>query len=145
MGKKQTKTLTLSVAALTLVLMATACSSNNNQSLSSPATPTITASAEPSPSPDEVQNGEEGDNANNPSDNAKVKTGTGQYVGLADNNSLEIDTPDGPIVYRINSEIADLVDPWDSGISVTYEYTEQEIDVDGSKVKQYIIQSINQQ
>jgi len=138
MNKKRGTTLALSSAVLALMLIASACSNNNdNVEATTSAAPTVTASSTPAPG--------ESASPDAPSEDAQTDFVTGEYVGLIDGHSIEIKTADGSTVFQISPEIADQVDPWAEGTKVKLKFTEQTIDVNGEKVTQNIIQSIEKQ
>ncbi len=136
MKKKSSTTLALSAALLALMLTASACSDNNgNAGTTASGTPAVTASA----SPDASQSADPA----NP--NAEANEMTGEYVGLVDGHSIEIKTESGPTVFQVGPEISDKVDPWEEGTKVKFKFTEETLDVNGDKVKQYTIQSIDKE
>lgn len=130
--KKNNKTaMVMSVAVLTLVLMGTACNNNNNTDPS----PSSSVTASPSTSPvTEVPS---------PSASSEFHTATGEYGGQIDPHSIEINTDAGPIAYQISPEIGEKVSSWEPGTSVKYQFTEETLDVDGKKIIQFTIQSID--
>jgi hypothetical protein len=137
MKKNNKTTMAMSVAVLTLVLMGTACSSNNNSDTS----PTASSSVLASPSSIAVQETESA----SPSASPEVQNSTGEYVGLQDAHSLEIKTENGPTAFQVGSELAAKVEPWDEGTKVKFQYSEEMLDVDGQKIKQLTIVSIDKQ
>lgn len=150
MKKKSSTTLALSAALLALMLTASACSDNNNNgNAGASGTPAVTASASPngvaSPSGDPASGEPSGDPSSEPSGDAGAQETSGEYVGLGDGHSIEIKTADGPTVFQVSPEISDKVDPWEEGTKVKFTYTEETLDVNGEKVKQYTIQSIDKQ
>lgn len=151
MKKKSSTTLALSAALLALMLTASACSDNNNNgNAGSSGTPAVTASATPdggnaNPSGDPATEEPSGDPSAEPSGDAGAQEMSGEYVGLGDGHSIEIKTADGPTVFQVSPEISDKVDPWEEGTKVKFTYTEETLDVNGEKVKQYTIQSIDKQ
>jgi hypothetical protein len=137
MKKMNSTTLALSAALLALMLTATACNNDNNAepSPSVMPSPTVTASA----SPDAVEASPSAEPAN------AEQEGTGEYVGLADGHSIEIKTADGSNAFQISPEIEAKLDQWAEGTPVKYQFTEETIDVNGEKVTQYTIISIDKQ
>jgi uncharacterized protein with LGFP repeats len=150
--KKSSTTAALSAAVLALMLLTTACSTNNNNntnasnsSATSPA-PTVSASATPDPEePAPSQTAEEPTASEEPAPSEDDSFVTGDYVGLVDGHSIEIDTEEGPKVFQVSPEIEDKVGPWEEGTPVKFHYKEQTVDVDGQKVKQYTIEFIERQ
>lgn len=132
MKRNKNKTMVLSVAVLTLVLMMTACGGNNNANSAPSGSPSFEAGAEPTESA-------------NPSAPQQALSGSGEYVGLQDNHTLEITTEEGPVAYQISEEIMQKVESWENGTPVTYEYTEETLDTDDGKVTQLTITSIDKQ
>lgn len=139
MNKKSSTTLALSSAVLALTLITAACSNDNgnnsnNANATPSATPTVTASA---------------DTGGQSSEEAPAKPETheavGEYVGLIDSHSIEVRMEDGTVSFQISPEIAEKVDPWESGTPVKFDYSEDTIDVNGEKVSQYTIHSIDKQ
>ncbi|MCD9024043.1 hypothetical protein [Cohnella silvisoli] len=136
--KKNNKTaMVMSVAVLTLVLMGTACSNNNNSDASPSASPSVSASPSASSAPETE--------SASPSASPEVQNSTGEYNGLQDTHSLEIQTADGPTAFQISPEIADKVEPWKEGTKVKFQFTEEMLDVDGKEVKQLTIVSIDKE
>ncbi len=138
MNKKRSTTLALSSAVLALTLLATACSNDNgnsnNANTSPSATPTVTASAETG-----------GESSAEASANPETHEAVGEYVGLIDSHSIEVKMEDGTVAFQISPEIADKVDSWESDIPVKFTYSEDTIDVNGEKVSQYTIHTIDKQ
>ncbi|MFD0671457.1 hypothetical protein [Cohnella sp. GCM10027633] len=142
MKKKNSSTLALSAALLALMLMTAACSDNDNGSNGTPsATPSVSASASPdaeaSPSAPASS-----DASANPSE---AQEAVGEYVGLIDSHSIEIKLEDSTVAFQVSPEIADKLDPWESDTPVKFTYTENTVDVNGEKVTQYTIESIDKQ
>lgn len=138
MKKRNSTTLALSSAVLALMLIAAACS--NDKGNVEPATSaTTTAEANSTPAPSETASDAE------PSEDAQNDYVTGEYVGLIDGHSIEIKTAGGTNAFQISPEIAEQVDPWAEGTKVKFIFMQQTIDVNGEKVTQNMIQSIEKQ
>jgi len=137
--KKHKKTaLAMSAALLTLALMGTACSSNNNNANSSPsASPSSSASPSASVTPDT-------ENVSPPA-SPELISATGKYVGLQDSHSIEIETEQGPEGFQVSPEVADKVDSWEGNTPVKFEYKVETLDVDGTKVEQKTIVTIEKE
>jgi hypothetical protein len=134
--KKNNKTvMVMSVAVLTLVLMGTACSNNNNTDPSPSASSSVSASPSASPITEDAS----------PSASTEVQSATGEYGGQIDGHSIEIKTDAGPTAFQISPEIGEKVSSWEPGTSVKYQFTEETLDVDGKKVKQLTVQSIDKE
>lgn len=132
------KKLALAAACLAFALTASACSSNkaNNdvQSPSPSAAPSETASAPPaSESP-----------SASPDDADGVKSGEGEYTGMMDGHSIEIIVDGQPTPFQIGFEIADQVSDWEMGTPVEFQYTEEQLDVNGEQITQLTIIKIDQ-
>lgn len=138
MNKKSSTTLALSSAVLALMLITAACSNDNGNSNNANATPsaspTVTASAETG-----------GESSAEASANPETHEAVGEYVGLIDSHSIEVKMEDGTVAFQISPEIAEKVDSWESDIPVKFSYSENTIDVNGEKVSQYTIHSIDKQ
>lgn len=146
MKKKNGSTLALSAALLALTLMTAACSDNGNNSNASPsgtqsASPTTSASASPSGSAEASPEASEA--TANPE--SEANEAVGEYVGLIDSHSIEIKMEDGTVAFQVSPEIAEKLDPWESDTPVKFLYTQNEVDVNGEKVTQYTIVSIDKQ
>jgi len=137
MKKTNRTAMAMSVAVLTLALIGTACSNNNNANSSPSASPSVTAS--PSAS------GATATESANPSASSETYTATGEYVGLQDSHSIEITTDKGPAGFQVSPEIAEKVDTWEDGTPVKFEYTAETLDVNGEKIVQNTIISIDKQ
>jgi ABC-type oligopeptide transport system substrate-binding subunit len=132
--KKRNKTaLTLGAALLTVVLMSTACS--NQQTTGSSPSPTSSASASSAPE------------TTNPSPSASAETisGTGKYVGMQDNHSVEITTAEGPTAFQISPEVAEKIGEWEENTSVKFQYTVEKLETDNGSVEQKTIISIEKE
>ncbi|TJY40929.1 hypothetical protein E5161_14530 [Cohnella pontilimi] len=142
MKKQSSKTLAWSTAVLTLMLIGTACSGgsyNNSEASSSPSAAAAlapSASASPSESPSASA-------SPSASSSPELKTATGEYVGLSDPHSIEIKVDGKSENFQISPESADKISSWENGTKVSFQYMEQELDVDGQKVKQLIITVID--
>jgi hypothetical protein len=79
-------------------------------------------------------NGEDSDGAA-----GEPKEGTGRYVGQIDQHSIEIETSDGPVAFRINAAIADKLDELQPNDPVEFEYYEQTVDAGEEAVTQLIL------
>lgn len=133
--KKNNKTaMVVSVAVLTLVLMGTACS-NNNSDPSPSASSSISASPSASPASEDA----------NASANPEALSATGEYGGQIDGHSIEIKTDAGPAAFQISPEIGEKVSSWEPGTKIKYQYSEETLDVDGQKVTQFTIHSIDKE
>lgn len=55
----------------------------------------------------------------------QIKQGTGTYVGQIDNNSVEIETSDGPSAFRLGEGMDQVISKLQGNESVSYEYKEQ--------------------
>ncbi|MFC5401511.1 hypothetical protein [Cohnella soli] len=133
--KKNNKTaIVLSSAVLALVLMGTACGNDKNSNASLSSNPPVTATPS-SPESSEVNAAGEA----SPSASPEMIESTGEYSGLQDGHTIEIITDKGPTAFQVSPEIADKVEPWDSGTKVKFEYK-----ADGSN-EQLSIVSIDKQ
>jgi hypothetical protein len=142
--KKQTgKTLAWSTAVLTLMLIGTACSGGNNDSTAS-SSPSASQAASPaaaaSPSASASASASASPSA---SSSPEMKTATGDYQGLSDPHSIEIKVDGQSENFQISPETADKISSWEAGTKVSFQYTEQDLDVDGKKVKQLTITVID--
>lgn len=59
--------------------------------------------------------------------NDQIRQGTGTYVGQIDNNSVEIETADGPTAFRLGEGMDQVISKLQGNESVSYEYREQPI------------------
>ncbi|MGG3282023.1 hypothetical protein [Paenibacillus solani] len=57
--------------------------------------------------------------------NDQIKQGTGTYVGQIDNNSVEIETADGPSAFRLGEGMDQVISKLQGNESVSYEYRVQ--------------------
>lgn len=140
MKKHNKPAMAMSVAVLTLVLMGTACSSNNNNSVPS-SSPSLSASPSPSSSASVAPETESA----SPSASAETLSGSGKYVGLQDSHAIEITTDKGPAGFQVSPEIAEKVDSWEEGTPVKFQYTSEKLEVNGEKIDQNTIVSIDKQ
>jgi len=140
MNKKSSTTLALSSAVLALMLLTAACSNDNNTNHSN------NASATPSASPTVTASADTGEQSSEETPAApETHEAVGEYVGLIDSHSIEVRLEDSTVSFQISPEIAEKVDPWDTGTPVKFDYSEDTIDVNGEKVSQYTIHSIDKQ
>jgi hypothetical protein len=72
-------------------------------------------------------------------------SGTGEFEGLQDSHSVEITTDKGPTPFQVTPEVAEIVDQWEQGTPVKFQYTSETLDASGEKVEQNIIISIEKQ
>lgn len=123
------KTLAWSAAVATLALSIAACGGGQPDGSNStpPSSPSL-----PAKSP-----------THSPTDTVGAKTGEGEYVGLMDPHSLEIKVDGQPTPFQIDPELATKLSDWEAGTKVKFEYTEEELDVNGQSIKQLTITSID--
>lgn len=138
MKKHHMKKVALAAACLAFALTVAACSSSKaNNAVQSPgpsASPSETASAppateSPSASPDDAEG---------------VKSGEGEYTGMMDGHSIEIIIDGQATPFQIGFDIAEQVSDWEMGTPVKFQYTEQQLDVNGEQIKQLTIIKIEQ-
>lgn len=65
-----------------------------------------------------------------------VLTGTGIYKGQIDNNSIEIETPQGPEAFRHDESLTELISSLSAGASVQFDYTEKPVEGGEDGLKQ---------
>lgn len=111
--KRWSKIITASAAAMLLMAM-TACSGEG---------PTSQPPADPNPVEEPKY---------------EIKQGTGTYVGQIDNNSIEIETADGPTAFRLGEGMDQIISKLQGEESVSYEYREQPVE-GGANLKQLIL------
>lgn len=101
--KRWSKIITAAAAAMLLMAM-TACSGEG---------PTSQPPADPNPVEEPKY---------------EIKQGTGTYVGQIDNNSIEIETADGPTAFRLGEGMDQIISKLQGEESVSYEYREQPVE-----------------
>ncbi|MGG3504685.1 hypothetical protein ABES58_04285 [Paenibacillus lautus] len=118
------KMIALTIAAM-LLMAITACGGED---------PTSQPPANPNPIEDNVKEPVE------PVEEPKyeIKQGTGTYVGQIDNNSVEIETADGPSAFRLGVGMDQVISKLQGDESVSYEYWEQPIEGE-EELKQLIL------
>lgn len=130
--KRTHRMVALSAASLMLALALSACSDGNNGS-PSPSSPSPTSSVAP----------ETG--SASPSAAPETQASSGEYVGLIDGHSIEIKTANGTEVFQVDPQIEEKITDWEEGAKVKFQYTEAELEVDGEKVKQSTIVTIDKE
>ncbi|MGG4340245.1 hypothetical protein [Paenibacillus lautus] len=118
------KMIALTTAAM-LLMAITACGGED---------PTSQPPANPNPIEDNVKEPVE------PGEEPKyeIKQGTGTYVGQIDNNSVEIETAEGPTAFRLSEGMDQVISKLQGDESVSYEYWEQPIEGE-EELKQLIL------
>ncbi|MFC5469247.1 hypothetical protein ACFPPD_10995 [Cohnella suwonensis] len=123
--KKNNKTaIALSSAVLALLLMGTACSNEKNSNASLSPSPSVSAVPTVPSSPDSSE--ALATESASPSASPETVESTGEYSGLQDGHTIEIVTDQGPTAFQVSPEIADKVDPWESGTKVKFQYKTDE-------------------
>ena len=137
MKKRNRMTMTLGAALLALALVGTACSDNGNSGSSPSASPSASASPPASPTSDT-------ENQSPPASPEQFE-GTGNFVGLQDSHSVEIDTDQGPAGFQVSPEIVDKVGSWEENTPVKFQYIVEKMEGDAGTVEQKTIVSIDKQ
>jgi len=147
---KKKRILLAGVFAAALVLLATGCSGGDKAAGPSPSeTASSSPAAEPGATPPPAASAttpSSGEPASTPREPAQnVLTGTGNLVGLVDGHSVEIETEAGPVVFQISQEIRELVENWDTGTKVRFEYVKETLQTDSGQVELLRLVSIEKQ
>jgi len=149
-AEKKKRILLTAIIAAALVLLTAGCFGGDKATGPSP---TATASSSPAadtgvtPPPaasaTAPSSGESAPPSREPAQD--VLTGTGSLVGLVDGHSVEIETEAGPVVFQISQEIRELVENWDTGTKVRFEYVKDTIQTDSGQVESLRLVSIEEQ
>ncbi len=126
MAKRKHLSKIIAAATAAMLLMAiTACGGEN---------PTSQPPADPNPVENDVK--EPAEPVEEPK--VEIKQGTGTYVGQIDNNSIEIETADGPTAFRLDEGMDQVISKLQGNESVSFEYWEQPIEGE-EELKQLIL------
>lgn len=126
MAKRKHLSKIIAAATAAMLLMAiTACGGEN---------PTSQPPADPNPVENDVK--EPAEPVEEPK--VEIKQGTGTYVGQIDNNSIEIETADGPTAFRLDEAMDQVISKLQGNESVSFEYWEQPIEGE-EELKQLIL------
>lgn len=118
---------------LTLAFAAAACGDDTPKEPASSNDETQTEGNEP-------QAGDEGEPGEEPAEiDGEPQQSSGTYVGQIDNNSIEIQTNDGPQAFRIDQTIAEVLSELEMDDPVQFEYFERTIQLDSETVTQLIL------
>jgi hypothetical protein len=141
MTKQNGKILVWSTAVLTLMLIGTACSGANNNDSAATSSPSASA-AVPSPSASvaETASASASPSASN---STEAKSASGEFQGLSDPHSMEIKVDGKAETFQIDPKTADKISSWDVGTKVSFQYSETTQDVNGQKVTEMTIKSID--
>jgi hypothetical protein len=141
MSKQNGKILVGSTAVLALMLIGTACSSANNNDSAATSSPSASA-AVPSPSVSAAPSASAGASPS-ASNSTEAKSASGEFQGLSDPHSMEIKVDGKAETFQIDPKTADKVSYWNVGTKVSFQYSETTQDVDGQKVTEMTIKSID--
>lgn len=126
MAKRKHLSKIIAAATAAMLLMAiTACGGEN---------PTSQPPADPNPVENDVK--EPAEPVEEPK--VEIKQGSGTYVGQIDNNSIEIETADGPTAFRLDEGMDQVISTLQGNESVSFEYWEQPIEGE-EELKQLIL------
>lgn len=128
------------VLAAALVIVQAGCFGGDKATGPSPSTTASSSPAAPAGTP---SSGETASPSREPAQD--VLTGTGNLVGLVDGHSVEIETETGPVVFQISQEIRELVENWDTGTRVRFQYVKETIQTDSGQVESLRLVSIEEQ
>jgi len=137
MNSRKMNTLALSAACLALALTITACSGDKAN------TSNQTASSSPSPSEIAVTPPAPESPSASPSSDPEVKTAEGEFTGMIDGHSVEIKLDGKATPFQIDMNTADKVSEWKMGTRVKFQYSVENMNVDGQQIQLFTIEEID--
>ncbi len=154
--KKSAKAAAAGAILLAVMLAATACGGdteagndvNDGQNQTSPSNsvdlpdnngvidPGVSTS-EPSAQPEETDGGQTNDTG--APEDAPVISGEGTFTGIADANSIEIQTADGPLPVQYTEEQTELINSINEDAKVKFEYKEKAVEGEANLKQQWLV------
>lgn len=156
--QRRRRSASLTATLLIAAMLATAACGTNNTGNNTPGGNNVPANNEQSQggvtdpgvaepdtpeTPDTEEPGNDGQtDGQTGEDNAEILQAEGTLTGLVDGHTVEIVTADGADSYQIDEDIASQIADYEPQVPVSFEYWIKEIDVDGEKVAQKWLKSI---